>query len=156
MAHTMESLMNKVFGWNTAKPEDLRNMSLNDAVQDMAKYQDMYAMQNAQSMQNMAGTYTLGGGGGGGSAQWFTAAGSRGDAPLRELSEGDLEHPAGKAGLEELADFWVTRWGHNWVKRTEIDDDFYTIAAIRLLNGGYLEAHELSSGTRVYRLHERK
>lgn len=74
--------------------------------------------------------------------------------PLWTLRMANLDTPAGKATLEELADLWRTRWGTQWVKRAEIADagEFYNIAATRLMQAGYLEAHELSDRVRVYKL----
>ena len=168
MAETKESLLHKMFGWKDPKGlYESDNAYMNQAantlgtgrsmneIADLEMYKQrvleeeqkrqQYELMRAQ-MQN---------------AMWHTAAGSyaapKADPnrmPLRRMTADDLNTPAGQASLEELADLWRARWGNKWVKRGEVDDEFYTIAAIRLVEAGKVEVHQLADDTRVYRLYD--
>lgn len=73
-------------------------------------------------------------------------------APLPTLRMSDLDSLAGKATLDELEEIWRARWGTEWVKRSEISDEFYNVAAVRLTKAWKLEVHELADFVKVYRL----
>ena len=69
------------------------------------------------------------------------------------LTMAQLGTEAGTASLDHLANLWRARWGDQWVRQETITrDEFFTIAAERLMQGGYLEAHETSEQIRVYRM----
>jgi hypothetical protein len=148
MAITKGSLLNKMFGWT-----DPRNMYGNaDDEADGLRNQLMNQAQ-AQAYQNVVL-------GGSGSGLTFTGTlnmpkPNPDHERLPDLRMEDLEGPAGRASLEELKDLWRARWSDRWVKRGEINDEFYTICAQRLLSSDRLEAHELADGTHVYRLIEK-
>jgi hypothetical protein len=166
MAITKGSLLNKMFGWND--PRDLYSSNELDAF-GMAQEKKEGAqmkydlMRNQLANQAQAQAYqnvVLGGGGGGGSAgTWITATQpyypNPDHFPLPALKMEDLDSAAGKASLEELKDLWRARWSDRWVKRGEINDEFYTVCTQRLLLSDRLEAHELADGTHVYRLIEK-
>jgi len=59
---------------------------------------------------------------------------------------------AGQSSLHGLCNLWTARWGTNWVKRGEIDGEFWEVAAARLHAAGRLEAHVLGDSTRVFKL----
>lgn len=59
---------------------------------------------------------------------------------------------AGQSSLHDLCNLWQARWGTNWVKRGEIDGEFWEVAAARLHAAARLEAHVLADGTRVFKL----
>lgn len=101
------------------------------------------AMQNQHSMMNQIGA--LGG-------YMVSSAASFRSIPLRVLTMSDLRGEAGKATLQELANLWRARWGDDWVVREDIDTEFFNIAATRLYQGDYLERHDLSDGTLVFKL----
>lgn len=74
------------------------------------------------------------------------------ERPLPTLTLSMLSGEAGQASIDELKDLWRARWGDKWVKREEIDGDFFEVAAVRLLSGNRLETHSLGDGITVYRL----
>lgn len=71
---------------------------------------------------------------------------------LHTLTLSALSGEAGRASLDELRDLWRARWGDKWVKREEIDGDFFEVAVVRLLSSNRLETHSLGDGITVYRL----
>lgn len=71
---------------------------------------------------------------------------------LPTLTLSMLSGEAGRASLDELRDLWSARWGDKWVKRDEIDGDFFEVAAVRLISANKLETHSLGDGITVYRL----
>ena len=142
MSHTKGSLLNKSFGRT-----DPRNPYA-PADDSMDAFWMANQMQ-AQQYQNISGGssgFTV-------SITAFTPGPDHERLPALRME--DLEGPAGKASLEELKDLWRARWSDRWVKRGEINDEFYTVCAQRLLVSDCLEAHELSDGTQVYRLIEK-
>lgn len=161
-------MLNKMFGWND--PRDLFHNDKADALRqacaDMAqskpegvrmKYDLMrnQLMNQAQAQQYQNILVSGYGGGSASSATWTATTPNPDLFELPALKIEDLDSAAGKASLEELSDLWRARWGQQWVKRGEINDEFYTICAQRLLSSDRLEAHELAGGAHVYRLIER-
>jgi hypothetical protein len=153
MANALKTLK-QAFGWTD--PSGVFGMADRKMEGAKMKY-DMLRNQLAQ--QNvMISAYGGGGGGGGIGGQWNYNTPVMPNPDLFELPAlkmEDLEGPAGKASLEELKDLWRARWSDRWVKRGEINDEFYTVCAQRLLTSDRLEAHELADGTHVYRLIEK-
>jgi hypothetical protein len=162
MSHTKGSLLNKIFGWTDPRnmyddTADAFGMAQSKPEGARMKYDllrdQLLNQAQAQSYQNiLVSAY---GGGSASSATWTTTAPNPELFELPALKIEDLDSAAGKASLEELSDLWRARWGQKWVKRSEINDEFYTICAQRLLSSDRLEAHELADGAHVYRLIER-
>lgn len=63
-----------------------------------------------------------------------------------------IDSDAGAANITALVDAWAARFGSVWVKEQELDN-FYRVAALRLLSTRKLENHFLYDvGYTVYRL----
>jgi hypothetical protein len=75
--------------------------------------------------------------------------------PISMLEPKDLESSAGRATLSTLVGVWRVRFGDTWVNAQELTDDFYRVAAIRLVNANFLERHILDNGQTVLRLIEK-
>jgi 3-oxoacyl-ACP reductase-like protein len=77
---------------------------------------------------------------------------------LRQPTMDDIHnHAAFKASLTELSDLWRIRYGNDWVNIDKVvNDDFYSMAAQRLMRTNRLESHTISSPryTTVYKLND--
>lgn len=64
----------------------------------------------------------------------------------------NLEEGAWDVPVSQLVDLWTVRYGSKWVKTEELDE-FYQVAARRLMKLNKVEDHYLN-GTNVYRIVE--
>lgn len=63
----------------------------------------------------------------------------------RLLTMNDLsQHPVFKASITELVDLWRMKYGNDWVREQDLEnEDFYALSAKRLVAVGKLEKHHV-------------
>jgi hypothetical protein len=63
--------------------------------------------------------------------------------------------PAMQASLQTLCDTWAAKWGDQWVRVGELQqDEFWMVASTRLNTNGQLESFTMKDGHAWYRLKE--